>query len=70
VSIPVGERHDIELREEDWTLRLLDRDSGRVVTTFTCDAIIARCAVAPDGTIVVADTSGAVHFLRLDLPAT
>ncbi|MEH1978728.1 MAG: hypothetical protein V7L27_05560 [Nostoc sp.] len=37
-----------------------------MIATFTGEYPISCCAVAPDGvTIVAGDTSGRVHFLRL-----
>jgi WD40 repeat protein len=50
----------------DRTLRVWDLASGRTAATFTTDAEVLACAVAPDGiTIVAGDRSGRLHFLRL-----
>ncbi len=52
---------------EDTTLKVWDLASGAVITTFTTDGPVRTCAVAPDGTTIVAgDEFGRVHFLRLE----
>jgi len=51
----------------DQTLKVWDLERGEVVTTFTGDGPIICCAVGPDGvTIVAGESSGRVHFLRLE----
>jgi WD40 repeat protein len=53
---------------DDRTLKVWDLANGSVVATFTADAPLDACAVAPDGrTIVAGDSSGRVHFLSLEL---
>ena len=50
----------------DHTLKVWELASGEVVT-FTADARLLSCAVAPDNvTVVAGDNSGSVHFLRLE----
>ncbi len=52
---------------DDRSLKVWELLSGREITTFTVESPILCCAVAPDGrTIVVGDSSGRVHFLRLE----
>ena len=51
----------------DNTLKLWDLETGREIYTFSGDSPIYCCAVSPDGlTIVAGDSSGKVHFLRLE----
>src|SRR5262249_37934853 len=51
---------------DDRTLRVWDLASGRTAATVTADAGVLACAVAMDGsTIVAGDRSGRLHFLRL-----
>jgi WD40 repeat protein len=51
----------------DQTLKVWDLDTGRLLATFSADAPLLTCAVAPDGvTIVAGDSSGRVHFLKLE----
>ena len=50
----------------DNTLKLWDLASGTCLATFTTEAGIGSCAVAPDGVHIVAgDDAGHVHFLEL-----
>ena len=52
---------------DDQTLKVWELSSGREVVTFTVEAPIMCCAVAPDGRMIVAgDQSGRVHFLRVE----
>jgi WD40 repeat protein len=51
----------------DKTIKVWDLSRGNVIASFTGESSIASCAIAPDGvTIVAGDTSGRVHFLRLE----
>ena len=51
---------------EDRTLRIWDLKRG-LVAVFTADHAIVSCAMAAEGTIILAgDISGRVHFLRLE----
>ena len=51
----------------DTTLKVWELSTGHVVATFTAESPILCCAVASDGrTIVAGDSSGRVHFLRLE----
>ena len=51
----------------DQTLKVWDLDTGRLLATFSADAPLLTCAVAPDGvTMVAGDSSGRVHFLKLE----
>ena len=51
----------------DQTLKVWDFHSGRTLATFSADAPILACAVAPDGvTMVAGDSAGKVHFLRFE----
>jgi WD40 repeat protein len=53
---------------DDWTLKVWDLETGKVVAAFTADAPLLSCAVGPDGRVIVAgDESGRVHFLSLEL---
>jgi len=52
---------------EDNTLKVWDLDSGKEIATFAGDSFLNCCAIAPDGvTIVAGESSGRVHFLRLE----
>ena len=49
------------------TLKLWDLKSGQILASFTGESGMLACAVSLDGrTIVAGDTSGRVHFLRLE----
>jgi len=51
----------------DQTLKVWDLERGEVVATFTGEGPIVCCTIGPDGvTIVAGDSSGRVHFLRLE----
>ncbi|HEY9702252.1 MAG TPA: hypothetical protein V6C58_07385, partial [Allocoleopsis sp.] len=51
----------------DNTLKVWDLATGECIATFIAEYPILCCAVAPDGrTIVAGDSSGRVHFLRLE----
>jgi len=51
----------------DQTLKVWDLETGEIVATFTADGSILCCAIGPDGvTIVAGESSGWVHFLRLE----
>jgi hypothetical protein len=51
----------------DFTLKVWNWQTGEVIVSFTGDSPIICCAVAPDGVSIVAgETSGRVHFLRLE----
>jgi WD40 repeat protein len=43
-------------------------DRGENIAQFTTDGEIHSCVVAPDGTIIVGDGLGRVHFLNLVEP--
>jgi WD40 repeat protein len=52
---------------DDNTLKVWDLLSQKVVASFRGDSALKACAIAPDGvTIVAAEASGQVHFLRLE----
>lgn len=52
---------------QDRTLRLWDLTSGQLLATFTADAPLYCCRVAPDGAQIVAgDEMGGVHFLKIE----
>ena len=52
---------------DDNTLKVWDLLSRKVVASFMGDSALKACAIAPDGvTIVAAEASGQVHFLRLE----
>lgn len=54
----------------DETLKLWDLLTGRIVATFGGEVGFKSCAMKPDGvTVVAGDTSGGVHFLRLEMDA-
>jgi WD40 repeat protein len=51
----------------DHTLKVWNLQTGEVIATFTGEGYILSCAVAPDDlTIVAGDSSGMVHFLKLE----
>ncbi|MBN3960366.1 hypothetical protein [Nostoc sp. NMS8] len=51
----------------DNTLKQWDLQTGKEISTFIGDSPIICCAFSPDGlTIVVGESSGRVHFLRLE----
>jgi WD40 repeat protein len=51
----------------DLTLKVWDLEKGVAIATFTGDWPIQCCAIGPDGiTIVAGESSGRVHFLRLE----
>ena len=50
----------------DHTLRLWNLETRKEIATFTGEAYMCGCAVAPGGrTIIAGDGSGRVYFLRL-----
>jgi WD40 repeat protein len=49
------------------TLKVWNLATGEEIASFTADAALLCCAIAPDGVMVVAgDDLGRVHFLRLE----
>jgi hypothetical protein len=50
----------------DRTLKVWDLQSGREITTFTCDSSL-DCVVESHSTVVAGDQSGRVHFLALQM---
>ena len=51
----------------DQTLKVWDLERGLLLSTFSADAGLSACAVAPDGlTFIAGDAGGHVHFLRLE----
>ncbi|MBD2562317.1 MULTISPECIES: WD40 repeat domain-containing protein [Nostoc] len=51
----------------DNTLKVWDLQTGKEISTFIGESSIYCCAVSPDGlTIVAGESSGRVHFLRLE----
>ncbi|UUO13555.1 MULTISPECIES: WD40 repeat domain-containing protein [Aphanizomenonaceae] len=52
---------------DDDTLKVWDLHTGKELSTFTGESSIFCCAVNPDGlTVVAEESSGRVHFLRLE----
>ncbi|MFP5272998.1 WD40 repeat domain-containing protein [Coleofasciculus sp.] len=52
---------------EDYTLKVWDLETRKIVASFKGDGELLACAVAPDGiTIVAGEASGRLHFLRLE----
>jgi len=52
---------------DDKTLRVWDLGTGKTIAVFRGDSSITACAVSPDGvTIVCGESSGRMHFLRLE----
>ncbi|MEG3978275.1 hypothetical protein QT970_27210, partial [Microcoleus sp. herbarium8] len=52
---------------DDKTLKIWDLLTGKEVASFSGDSPFKGCAVLPDGvTVVAGDSSGRVHFLRLE----
>jgi len=50
----------------DNTLKVWDIESGQTIASFSVNGYLSACAISPDNrTIVAGDTSGRVHFLRL-----
>jgi WD40 repeat protein len=59
--------HYIVSASGDFTVQVWDQGSGRWLATFEAGRGIWCCALAPDDrTIVAGDTSGQLHYLRLD----
>jgi WD40 repeat protein len=53
-------------RSDDNTIKIWDLATRKEIATFTGESPITCCAVAPDGvTIVAGESSGRLHFLRL-----
>lgn len=50
----------------DHTIKVWDLISRKEITTLTVDGMISSCIVAPDETIIAGDSTGKVHFLRLE----
>ena len=51
----------------DKTLRVWDLEAGQELASFTAEASVNCCAIAPHGdTIVAGDESGLLYFLRLE----
>ena len=49
------------------TLKVWNLETGKLIASFTGESSITCCALAPDGKMIVAgETSGRVHFLRLE----
>jgi WD40 repeat protein len=49
------------------TLKVWNWQTGKEITCFTGESAIRCCAIAPDGvTIIAGETSGRLHFLRLE----
>ena len=63
-AVSVSENRSIQV----WDLVATQEGNGfECVATLLVDSALRTCVVAPDGTtIVVGDTSGRVHFLRLE----
>jgi len=65
VTVTPNGKHAIS-GSNDKTLRLWDIETGQTIASFSGDGPFHTCAISPDGvTIVAGDTSGRVHFLRL-----
>jgi len=65
VTVTPNGKHAIS-GSNDKTLRLWDIETGQTIASFSGDGPLHTCAISPDGvTIVAGDTSGRVHFLRL-----
>lgn len=66
VAIACGGRFAISI-SDDQTIRVWDIVNGRMRCSFVTDAPLRHCAVASDGiTVLAGDTSGVIHFLRLE----
>ncbi len=51
----------------DTSLKVWDFKTGKLIATFNGDSELKCCAVASDGvTIVAGESSGRVHFLRVE----
>jgi WD40 repeat protein len=51
---------------DDNTIKIWDLATRKEIATFTGESPILCCAIAPDGvTIVAGESSGRLHFLRL-----
>lgn len=52
---------------EDGTLKVWNLESGSVIAIFSAEAPLECCAVAPEGTRLVAgDQLGRLHFLAVE----
>ncbi|MBD2492862.1 WD40 repeat domain-containing protein [Nostoc sp. FACHB-280] len=66
VAVTPDGKHVISASDDN-TLKVWNLELRKVLTTYIGDSSINCCAVAPDGvTIVAGDSSGRVHFLRLE----
>ncbi|SPE37466.1 putative WD repeat protein [Candidatus Sulfopaludibacter sp. SbA6] len=66
VALAPDGRHVVSA-SHDQTLHIWELATGRVLARFTGDGPLTACAVFADGpTLAVGETSGAIHFLRLE----
>ena len=54
------------LRQRGASIEVWNTDYSVVWATYTCDAQITCCTLAPGPTVVIGDESGRVHLLRLN----
>jgi len=50
---------------DDQTLKVWDVESGKVVSTFTCEGLALCCAFARSGTVLAGDSLGRIYLLAL-----
>ena len=60
---PGGNR--IATVSKDKTLKIWDIETGEHLTTYYFDGALSTCVMAPDGTLIVGETLGRIHFLQL-----
>jgi WD40 repeat protein len=65
VAVTRDGKHVISV-SDDHTLRVWKLANGETVAVFRGEGSLSICAVVEDGTILAGETSGRVHFLRLE----
>jgi WD40 repeat protein len=64
-TLEFGDNKVAAYKDEGWTVNVEDRATGERLSTFDCDAPLVACG-AVGSTLVVAEVSGRVHFLKLE----
>jgi hypothetical protein len=68
IYLPEAAQYEYLVNLSGQQLNIWHLDRGKNIAQFTTDGEIVSCVVAPDGTIIVGDGLGRVHFLNLVEP--